>query len=224
MCSTSTTRGSGFIRGLGFKDHGRPENAFDPSDRDGGIHINPWPNVFGMYQPDAIAAYQTGPFTWIATANEGDAQVDGSEEDRVEDLLLDPDAFPAGAQDEANLGRLTVTNRQGDTDGDGDFDRLFAFGGRSMSVLDPLGGIASDTGDELERLTARLDPGNFNKDNEPSVIDNRSDNKGPGARGAGRRAGRRAPVRVPRRRSGQRRDLRLRPLAPAGAGRRSRAT
>ncbi len=167
------------LRGLGFKDHGRPENAFDPSDRDGGIHINPWPNVFGMYQPDAIAAYQTGPFTWIVTANEGDAQVDGSEEDRVEDLVLDPDAFPAGAQDEANLGRLTVTNRQGDTDGDGDFDRLFAFGGRSMSVLDPLGGIASDTGDELERLTARLDPGNFNKDNEPSVIDNRSDNKGP---------------------------------------------
>ena len=132
-----------------------------------------------MYQPDAIAAYQTGPFTWIATANEGDAQVDGSEEDRVEDLVLDPGAFPAGAQDEANLGRLTVTNRQGDTDGDGDFDRLFAFGGRSMSVLDPLGGIASDTGDELERLTAQLDPGNFNKDNEPSVIDNRSDNKGP---------------------------------------------
>ena len=48
-----------------------------------------------------------------------------------------------------------------------------------MSVLDPLGGIVSDTGDDLEQLTAQLDPGNYNKDNEPSDIDNRSDNKGP---------------------------------------------
>ncbi len=72
-----------------------------------------------------------------------------------------------------------MTNRDGDSDGDGDYDRLYAFGGRSMSVLDPLGGIVSDTGDELERLTAQLDAGNFNKDNAPSAIDNRSDNKGP---------------------------------------------
>ena len=167
------------IRGLGYKDHVEPANALDPSDRDGGIDIDPWPGVYGMYQPDAIAAYRAGGFTWIATANEGDALADGSEEARVGDLTLDPAAFPAGTQDDAALGRLTVTTRQGDTDGDGDHDRLYAFGGRSLSVLDPFGGIASDTGDELERLTARLDPGNFNKDNEPSAIDNRSDNKGP---------------------------------------------
>ena len=167
------------IRGLGYKDHGTPGNGLDPSDRDGGIAINPWPHVLGMYQPDAIAAYETGPFTWIATANEGDALADGSEEARVKDLDLDPTAFPNGEAADAKLGRLTVTTRQGDTDGDGDYDRLYAFGGRSMSVLDPLGGIVSDTGDELERLTAQLDEGNFNKDNAPSDIDNRSDNKGP---------------------------------------------
>jgi DNA-binding beta-propeller fold protein YncE len=167
------------IRGLGYKDHGAPGNGLDPSDRDGGIAINPWQNVLGMYQPDAIAAYQTGPLTWIATANEGDALADGSEEVRAKDLVLDPTAFPDGEAADAKLGRLTVTNRQGDSDGDGDYDRLYAFGGRSMSVLDPLGGIVSDTGDELERLTAQLDAGNFNKDNVPSAIDNRSDNKGP---------------------------------------------
>jgi hypothetical protein len=167
------------IRGLGYKDHGLPGNGLDPSDRDGGIAIKPWPHVLGMYQPDAIAAYQTGPFTWIATANEGDALADGSEEARVKDLVLDPTAFPNGEAADAKLGRLTVTTRQGDTDGDGDYDRLYAFGGRSMSVLDPLGGIVSDTGDELERLTAQLDAGNFNKDNAPSALDDRSDNKGP---------------------------------------------
>ncbi|MCU0624751.1 MAG: alkaline phosphatase, partial [Gemmatimonadaceae bacterium] len=40
---------------LGYKDHRRARNAFDPSDRDGGVNIRTWP-VFGMYQPDAVAA------------------------------------------------------------------------------------------------------------------------------------------------------------------------
>ncbi len=47
-----------------------------------------------MYQPDAIAAYQTGPLTWIATANEGDALADGSEEVRAKDLVARSDRLP----------------------------------------------------------------------------------------------------------------------------------
>jgi 5'-nucleotidase len=45
------------VRGLGYKDHGRARNALDPSDEDGGININPWEGLEGMYQPDAIASY-----------------------------------------------------------------------------------------------------------------------------------------------------------------------
>ena len=48
-----------------------------------------------------------------------------------------------------------------------------------MSLLDPSGRLVYDTGDQLERLSASLDPASFNKDNAASAIDNRSDNKGP---------------------------------------------
>lgn len=166
------------VRGLGFKDHGLARNALDPSDRDGGIRIAPWPNVVGMYQPDAIAAYTTRDGFHLVTANEGDSREE--EESRVEDLALDPAVFPPGTQDDARLGRLTVTTREGDANGDGLYERLFAFGGRSLSILNPLGGVVYDTGDGLERTVAAVDPTNWNKDNEAgSPIDNRSDNKGP---------------------------------------------
>ena len=64
-----------FVRlaGLGFKDHSKPENAFDPSDRDPGIRIGTWP-VFGMYQPDAIVSFREGDETFLAMANEGDSE------------------------------------------------------------------------------------------------------------------------------------------------------
>ncbi len=39
------------------------------------INITTAPNVLGMYQPDAIAAYQAGDGqTYLVSANEGDAR------------------------------------------------------------------------------------------------------------------------------------------------------
>jgi hypothetical protein len=186
-----------FVRSLGFKDHGLAANAFDPSDEDG-IDIGTWDNVFGMYQPDAIAAYtlkgkkkssaagkkskQARRKIFIVTANEGDAR-DWSffaEEERVGDLTLDPAAFAADATDDENLGRLNVTTTLGNTDGDDEFEELYAPGARSMSVLDRKAKLAFDTGSLLEDLTADIASDDFNKDNEAgSEPDNRSDNKGP---------------------------------------------
>jgi choice-of-anchor I-like protein len=166
------------VRGLGFKDHGKPWNALDPSDEDGGVNIAPWDNLLGMYQPDAIASAGR----WFVTANEGDARErEGCEEEsRAKDLELDPAAFPNGEGDDEKLGRLNVTTTLGDRDGDGDYDRLFAFGGRSMSILDDDGELVLDTGSQLERIAAFLEPLAFNADNaEPAEVDNRSDNKGP---------------------------------------------
>jgi hypothetical protein len=119
--------------------------------------------------------------TFIATANEGDARDYDffSEEERVDDLDLDPSVFPAGTQDDLALGRLNVTTTLGDADGDGLYEELYAYGGRSMSLLDTHGRLVYDSGDQLERLSASLDPAAYNTDNEPSDVDNRSDNKGP---------------------------------------------
>lgn len=66
---------------LGYKDHGLAANALDVADSDGKnpvIQIATAPNVLGMYQPDAIAAYQAGDGqTYVVSANEGDARAWG---------------------------------------------------------------------------------------------------------------------------------------------------
>ena len=140
---------------LGFKDYSTAENATDVSDRDDRIQLNTWP-VFGMYQPDAIAAYQVNGLPYVITANEGDARdYDGfSEEERVEDITLDPSMFPSTetllAEDQ--LGRLQITTTLGDADHDGVYEALYSYGGRSFSIWDGLTGEqVYDSGNELER-------------------------------------------------------------------------
>ena len=172
------------IFALGFKDHSRAVNKLDASDDDGAIRIRRWP-VFGMYQPDAIANFRSGDRQYLITVNEGDTRdYDAySEEARVADLTLDPVAFPnaASLQQDENLGRLTVTTTPGDTDSDGDFDRLYVPGGRSFSIWNArTGALVFDSGAELEQLLANLLPDEFNANHEENdSLDNRSDNKGP---------------------------------------------
>ena len=179
------------VIGLGFKDYTLPENMLDASDRDDGINIQNWP-VFGIYQPDELQAYTFGDETYFVTANEGDSrqyefedetgedQVAFDEETTVADVVLDPDAFPNAEELQAdeNLGRLEITNTLGDTDGDGDFDELYSFGGRSFSIFNSSGELVFDSGDDFEQITAQLFPEFFNSNNDENNFDNRSDNKG----------------------------------------------
>ncbi len=171
------------IVGLGFKDHSQPGHELDASDRDDMINITNWP-VYGMYQPDAIVAYEAGGQTYLVTANEGDARdYDAySEEERVKDLALDPTAFPDAAmlQDDANIGRLNVTTANGDIDMDGDYDALYAYGARSFTIWSADGALLFDSGAALELITADAYPDYFNADGSSNdSFDNRSDNKGP---------------------------------------------
>lgn len=186
------------IIGLGFKDHLQAGNKLDASDRDepgpsnnGIINIRNWP-VLGMYQPDSIAAYRVKGKTYLVTANEGDARdyTGFSEEVRVGSLALDAASFaaqgfpdvttgPGGLRNNDNLGRLTITNTLGNTDGDPEFEKLYAFGARSFSIWDDAGGLVYDSGDELEQRTAALVPTIFNSNGTVTTFDTRSDNKGP---------------------------------------------
>lgn len=157
---------------LGFKDYSLAENAIDVSDEDGEIMLANWP-ALGMYQPDAIAAYKVMGTNYIITANEGDSRdYDGfSEEERVEDLMLDPTAFPDAdeLQKEAEMGRLKITTTLGDTDGDGDYDELYSYGARSFSIWDGNTGMqVFDSGNEVEKII--MDAGLYD--------DGRSDDKG----------------------------------------------
>ena len=169
---------------LGVKDHSQPGNGLDASDRDGGINIRTQP-VFGLYQPDAIASFTANGQTYYITANEGDARdyTGFAEEVRVgaATATLDPTLFPNAVtlKDNANLGRLTVSRTTSDKDGDGDLDRIEAFGARSFSILDANGTLVFDSGDQLEQITATQAPTLFNSDGTAAGFDSRSDNKGP---------------------------------------------
>lgn len=160
--------------------------GLDASDRDERIDIRSWP-VFGMYQPDAIAAFTAGRGAararYLITANEGDARdwPGFAEEARVGSLSLDPTAFPDAAdlQRNANLGRLNVTKSLGDVDGDGDYDALYTLGGRSFSIWGLDGSLVFDSGSDFERIIAARNPEYFNASNDDRAFDSRSDNKGP---------------------------------------------
>ncbi len=168
---------------LGLKDHSVAGNGLDASDRDGGINIQTWP-VYGMYMPDAIASFRSKGRTYLVTANEGD---DRGENERIKDLDLDPSAFPNAAdlQEDENLGRLAVSSIDGDTDNDGDYDMLFAYGARSFTVWDGFGRRVHDSGDFIGRKTAEAAPALFNADNgDPGEFDTRSDAKGAEPEGA----------------------------------------
>jgi DNA-binding beta-propeller fold protein YncE len=175
--------------GLGFKDQNAVGNGLDASDRDAalnnGINIKNR-QVFGMYQPDSIAAFKYKNDTFLITANEGDArEYTGApgyiEEARVSSLLLDPLVFPNAAvlKNNANLGRLNVSKASGDFDGDNDYDALYTFGGRSFSIWTAGGEQIYDSGDAIEQITAQAYPLFFNAGSTNNTKDDRSDNKGP---------------------------------------------
>jgi hypothetical protein len=173
------------VESWGLKDHSLQENALDASNRLDFVFMSTW-NVVGMYQPDAIATYTINGVDYLITANEGDARdYDGfSEEVRVDDLNLDPDAYPNASilQIEENLGRLRTTNATGDLDDDGDIDLIHVYGGRSFSILNAAtGNMVFDSGDLLERIV-KEDPvygAIFNATNDENNFKNRSDDKGP---------------------------------------------
>jgi DNA-binding beta-propeller fold protein YncE len=165
---------------LGQKDF---RNLYaDFSDRDGPgnsamTNLTTGNPVYGLYMPDSIASFAANGQTYYVIANEGDDRDDFlTETTRVGSgsYVLDPGVFPDAAvlKTNARLGRLTVSNSpglRGDTDGDGDIDRILAYGVRSFSVLNSSGAIVYDSGDLIERATATF--------GTPWFDDTRSDNK-----------------------------------------------
>lgn len=169
---------------LGTRDY-LIDGGLDPSDNDGAIAIAPWP-VKGLRMPDGIHAWSVEGQTVLLTANEGDSREYGSiwnDETRVGNVTLDS-AFLAeypGIQDAEALGRLLMLSTEGDTDGDGDYDEIVAFGSRSFTVFDTLGHVLFDSGADFElRSAALFGEEGFNADNDEVLsFDERSDDKGP---------------------------------------------
>lgn len=169
------------IKAFELVDHSLANNGFDASDKDGIINIKPQP-TFGLALPDAVSSYEVGGKTYFVTANEGDTRDYGgySEEEKVGKLNLDTVVFPnyADLQKDENLGRLLTTTSLGDTDNDGDIDKIYSIGTRSFSIWDSTGNLVFDSGDQFERKIAAEFPLNFNTSNSKNDFDDRSDAKG----------------------------------------------
>ena len=175
----------GNIWGLGKKDMSLPGNGFDASDNNGEILIANWP-VKAYYNPDAMASFKVGNTNYLVTANEGDEKDLGGFSERTtvgaNGYTLDSTIFPNASVLKAshNLGRFRVTNVNGNTDGDADFEEIHALGARSFSIFNAdTKQIVYDSGDRFERYIAANHPLIFNADNEANGAKNRSRAKGP---------------------------------------------
>ena len=210
------------LHGLGFKDWTLPANQLDPSDRDNAIKIANWP-VKGMYQPDGIAAYHTQgaglrrldqrgrrPRLHAASTRRGGSTRSRSTRPRSR--------TPRRSATNANLGRLRITSANGDANGDGLYEQLYAYGARSFSIWSAR--RASSSGTPATRSSGspprRFRP-QFNSNHETNgSFDTRSDDKGPEPEGVavGKRQG---PLVRVRRARADRRHRRLRHQRPARA-------
>lgn len=180
-----STKTLGNIWGLGQKDMNLPGNGFDASDNNGEILIANWP-VKAYYNPDAMASYKVGTSNYIITANEGDEKDLSGFSERTtvgaSGYALDATVFPNASVLKAsyNLGRFRVTNVNGNTDGDAEYEEIHALGARSFSIFNAdTKTIVYDSGDQFERYVAANHPLIFNADNESNDPKNRSRAKGP---------------------------------------------
>jgi 2',3'-cyclic-nucleotide 2'-phosphodiesterase (5'-nucleotidase family) len=173
------------IRPLGLKDNSLPGNGFDASDNIPEVLLVNWPTKM-YYMPDAIGQYTVNGTTYLVTANEGDEREYQAINERttVGAVAMDSVRFPHAAMLKENhaLGRLRITNQNGDYNNDGKFDDVISVGARSFSIWNAQTGTQVwDSKNQLEVITL-LDPtfgALFNADHESNTRKNRSRSKGP---------------------------------------------
>jgi hypothetical protein len=172
---------------LGTKDMSLPGNGFDISDNNNQVLIANWP-IKTYYIPDAVASYSVGGTNYIVTANEGDEKEYTGFEERTTigagTYLLDAVAYPQAAmlKKAHNAGRFRVTNLNGNTDADAEFEQIYAVGTRSFSIFNAdTKQLVYDSGDDFEMYTS-TEPSIstlFNSDSESNSFKSRSRAKGP---------------------------------------------
>ncbi|MCP5371997.1 MAG: choice-of-anchor I family protein [Hyphomicrobiales bacterium] len=166
---------------LGYKDHGQAGNEIDVTD-DGVFNLATQPDLFGMYQPDAIAAFQQGGMTYLVTANEGDARDYGGTPGFSDETEVGDETVAAGSGVNGLPGKTKITSAPpllgGTTDpngaginGSGEYEQAYIFGARSFSIWDENGNLVWDSGAMIEEILASQFPELW--------ADGREDNKGP---------------------------------------------
>lgn len=172
---------------LGTKDLSLPGNGADISDNNNQVLIANWP-IKAYFIPDGAANYNVAGTNYIITANEGDEKEYEGFEERTTigaaSYTLDAALYPHAAmlKKSHNAGRMRVTNLNGNTDADADFEQIHAVGTRSFSIFNAdTKQIVFDSGDDFEMYTstAASISALFNADSENNTPKSRSRAKGP---------------------------------------------
>jgi len=164
------------------------------------IDMKHFSGLYGLYQPDSIASYEVSGQTYIVTANEGDGReylytVDAADEGECDskggdwddgECLMEShvdekkinklDLDSSIAADYADDDDLKVMVDLGDSNSDGVYEKLYTYGARSFSIWNAQGDLVWDSGDEISKKVAELQPDLFNQDE--GEMDGRSGNKG----------------------------------------------
>jgi len=170
---------------LGTKDVSVVGNGFDISDNNGQVLIANWP-IQAYFNPDGVANYSVAGTTYLVTANEGDEREYTGLNERTTvgatTYTLDSSIFPNASvlKQSYNMGRYRVTNLNGNTDADAQFETINSVGTRSFSIFNAsTKQLVSDSGDDFEMFTATNLPTIFNADHSDNIAKGRSRAKGP---------------------------------------------
>ena len=175
-----------YVKSYGAKSWNASSNNTIDIEEEGKIKMKSYEGLFGLYMPDTIVSYQINGITYVVTANEGDGReypIDDvnatlktgdslNDESKISKLNLDVSI----ASEYATENDLKVVVDMGDTDNDGDYDKLYSYGARSFSIWDDNGDLIFDSGDDISKRVALYEPTLFNHDD--LEMDGRSGNKG----------------------------------------------
>ncbi|HEO99284.1 MAG TPA: hypothetical protein ENO02_08300 [Epsilonproteobacteria bacterium] len=175
-----------YVKSFGAKSYESDSGNTIDIEEDGEIRMQSYPGLFGLYMPDTIASYTTNNTTYLVTANEGDGREYPindfnatletgdvlTDDKKISKLKLDPSIADAYTDD----NDLKVVIDMGDTDNDGDYDKLYTYGARSFSIWNTEGNLVFDSGNSISKIVANAQPALFNQDK--GEMDGRSGNKG----------------------------------------------
>jgi hypothetical protein len=148
--------------------------------------------VAGMPMPDTAVTFQKNGVQVIATANEGDFRLDDADRVRLRDAsrgtggsaqITDTIAITSAMDNNAVLGRLRISNIDGDTDADGKIEVPTMPGTRSFTLWNAeTGAIVFDSGSAIEDYVKANNLASFGIEGGTAGVgffDSRSDDKGP---------------------------------------------
>jgi len=185
-----TTNALEYVKSYGAKSYEADSNNKIDIREDGIIDMKSYQGLFGLYMPDSITSYVVDGNTYLVTANEGDgreypiANVNASlktgdtltDEKKIGKLLKNGDLNSLISSQFTKDTDLKVVTDMGKNSTTTKYDKLYTYGARSFSIWDANGSLVFDSGDEISKKVAQIEPLLFNQDN--GTMDGRSGNKG----------------------------------------------